>query len=137
MNRPPEYDKYMKSARWRNIRKDMLKMAGNICQDCRRPSATLEVHHLTYDRFGHEAMSDLRVLCKRCHDEADEKREAEVRARAQQAWDDACEDADNRAYDTYMTKKHGERYDLVEDEYSREKFEAWREKKQEREDWYS
>ena len=96
---------------------------------------TLETHHLNYERFGCERMSDLRVLCKPCHDAADEVREAEVLARAQQAWDDACEDSSNRAYDTYMTKKHGERYDLVEDEYSREKFEAWREKKEERE-WY-
>jgi len=137
MNRPDGYDKYMKSAQWRNIRKVMLKLAGNICQECRHPSPTLEVHHLTYDRFGHESMSDLRVLCKRCHDAADEEREAEVRSRAQQAWDDACEEVDNRAYDTYMTKKYGERYDLIEEGHHREEFDEWREKKREREDWYS
>jgi hypothetical protein len=137
MNRPDGYDKYMKSAQWRNIRKVMLKLAGNICQECRHPSPTLEVHHLTYDRFGHEAMSDLRVLCKRCHDEADEKRDEEVRSRAQQAWDDACEEVDNRAYDTYMTKKYGDRYDLIEEDHHREEFDEWREKKREREDWYS
>ncbi len=135
MNRPDGYDKYIKSAQWRNICALLKKQAKHLCQNCGRPSPSLSVHHLTYERFGHERMSDLQVLCTPCHDEADEKREAEVRARAQQAWDDACEDADNRAYDTYMTKKHGDRYDLVEDEYSREKFEAWREKKQERE-WY-
>jgi hypothetical protein len=92
------------------------------------------VHHLTYERFGHERMDDLRVLCKRCHDEADEKREAEVRARSDQAWDDACERSDNRAYDTYMTKKYGERYDLIEHERHRDEFDDWREKKRDRED---
>lgn len=125
----------MKSARWRNIRMAMLKIAGRLCQNCGLPSTTLSVHHLTYDRFGHERMSDLQVLCKGCHEEADEKREAEVRARAQEAWDDACEASDNRRYDTYMTKKHGERYDLIENEHHREEFETWLEKKQERDYW--
>lgn len=113
----------------------MKKQAGHRCQDCGRPSPSLEVHHLNYERFGHERMSDLRVLCTPCHDAADEVREAEVRARAQQAWDDACEDSSNRAYDTYMTKKHGDRYDLIENEHHREEFETWREKKEERDYW--
>lgn len=29
---------------------------------------TLEVHHKTYDRYGHEKLGDLILICKRCHD---------------------------------------------------------------------
>ncbi len=134
MNRPEGYDKYLKSAQWRNICALLKKQTRHLCQKCGKPSPSLSVHHLTYDRFGHERMSDLQVLCTRCHDEADEKREAEVRAQAQQAWDDACEDGDNRAYDTYMTKKYGDRYDVIENEHHREEFDDWRENKRERED---
>ena len=96
---------------------------------------TLETHHLNYDRFGCERMTDLRVLCKPCHDEADEKRREEVRQRAANAWHDACVARDDSAYDTYMTKVHGERYDLIETQYHREKFDAWQEKRDEMSYW--
>jgi uncharacterized OB-fold protein len=39
MNHADGYDKYMKSAWWRNIRKDMLKLAGSRCHDCGRHGA--------------------------------------------------------------------------------------------------
>ena len=31
-------------------------------------SEDLEVHHITYERSGHEEMGDLIVVCTRCHD---------------------------------------------------------------------
>lgn len=31
----------------------------------------LDVHHLTYDRFGREELDDLVLLCRDCHKEVD------------------------------------------------------------------
>jgi len=35
---------------------------------CRTEEGTFDVHHITYERLGHEAMEDLRVLCRKHHD---------------------------------------------------------------------
>ena len=37
----------------------------HACQVC--GGRATDVHHLTYDRFGHEDMGDLVSLCRRCH----------------------------------------------------------------------
>jgi 5-methylcytosine-specific restriction endonuclease McrA len=31
-------------------------------------TTSLDVHHRTYERFGHEDVDDLTVLCRTCHD---------------------------------------------------------------------
>jgi hypothetical protein len=56
------------------------------------------------------------VVCEICHGPADDERKRRSAARAQaKQWD--------KAYDTYMTKKHGEEY---EDDYeSRQEFQEW------------
>ena len=67
------YNAYMKSDDWRHIRKIKLQFADHLCEQCRRPASPgnpLDVHHLTYDRFGHENLTDLQVLCKPCHNRA-------------------------------------------------------------------
>ena len=68
-----EYKLYMQSAPWR-ILSDMVKQrAGYTCEICSAVGkkiggfATLHVHHLTYERFGEEDMSDLVCLCSNCH----------------------------------------------------------------------
>jgi hypothetical protein len=33
----------------------------------------LDVHHLTYVRFGHERLEDLLTLCRPCHDAAHDR----------------------------------------------------------------
>ncbi len=40
-----------------------------MCQVCGGDAT--DVHHLTYDRFGHEDMNDLVSLCRRCHEKAE------------------------------------------------------------------
>ena len=51
---------------WRWIRSVVLDRAGGICERCRdRPAA--HVHHLTYVRYGNEAVGDLQALCLYCH----------------------------------------------------------------------
>lgn len=43
--------------------------------DAFHPSENLQMHHLTYERLGHERDEDLVLLCKECHRAADRERE--------------------------------------------------------------
>ena len=64
------YDKFMKSVEWWIIRDAKLSIAGYRCEEC-GAEGPLDVHHLTYDRFGgDERMTDLQVLCRPCHNQA-------------------------------------------------------------------
>lgn len=127
-----EYKKYIGSAKWRNIRKALFKMRGKKCESCGYGSATLEVHHLTYDRFGNENLADLKILCKPCHDKADREREAEQEAAFEQQREDWESERDQRAFETFCEKKYGPSlYGYGEAEW--EEFVAWRERKSEEE----
>lgn len=66
----PAYDRYIHSAAWRKKADKRLQMDGHTCQVCGRKAT--DVHHLTYDRFGHEDMDDLVSLCRKCHEKAEE-----------------------------------------------------------------
>ena len=59
----------MQSPEWDRLRTQKLQESGYRCLDC-GGSERLEVHHLTYERFGHERLTDLQVLCHVCHAEA-------------------------------------------------------------------
>lgn len=74
--RQEEYDAYMKSKAWRDVRNAAFRRAGFKCQQCglSHIEARLECHHITYERFKKERPEDLIVLCPRCHAIADEKR---------------------------------------------------------------
>jgi 5-methylcytosine-specific restriction endonuclease McrA len=60
------YAEYLRTPEWRNRRRDKIRAAGRRCERC-RAQGVLHVHHLTYDRRGQEAWSDLLVLCRSCH----------------------------------------------------------------------
>lgn len=61
------YSAFINSPQWRAIRAGAIFAAGAQCENC-GSRRRLEVHHLTYARFGGcELPSDLRVLCERCH----------------------------------------------------------------------
>lgn len=67
------YARYLRSRRWQGKRKDALHRAGYRCEYRRydwRCKATkrLDVHHLTYKRFGNEQLDDLMVVCRFHHD---------------------------------------------------------------------
>ena len=94
----------------------MKERAGHKCAKCGQTSATLEVHHLTYERFGRESEADLIVLCKVCHEAADKQRVLQREARGQAK----CY---NKGLDTFMTKKHGEDYEVSPDDH--EVFDDW------------
>lgn len=69
-----DYAAYMTSDQWVSVREAALLRAQGECQRCHAWNCTLEVHHLTYDRLGHEASEDLQVLCHKCHEIADVER---------------------------------------------------------------
>lgn len=71
----PEYLRYIDSEEWRRRRALKLLLGGGIsgsvyCDTCGRAmSVTIaNVHHKNYERMGRELMSDLAILCRRCHD---------------------------------------------------------------------
>lgn len=63
------YAEYIRSPAWAEMREARLKFDGRRCVDCREDgtASRLEVHHLTYDRLGHERIEDLVTLCNCCH----------------------------------------------------------------------
>ena len=65
------YDQFMASVEWWIIRDLKLSIAGYRCEQCNAEGPILDVHHLTYERFGgDERMTDLHVLCRPCHNQA-------------------------------------------------------------------
>lgn len=64
--RKTEYQEYLNSDHWKQIRLKALKRAGYKCQLC-ASNKELNVHHNTYKNKGHENLNDLVVLCRDCH----------------------------------------------------------------------
>lgn len=63
------YAEYLTTRHWQQTRYRALQRAGYRCEECRATNTvTLDVHHLTYERRGCERDTDLRVLCRACHD---------------------------------------------------------------------
>lgn len=57
---------HWKITRWAK-RMQVRVMRGMVmCEKC-RSTKRLQVHHKTYERLGHEKMSDLKLLCNSCH----------------------------------------------------------------------
>jgi len=63
------YQEYIRSPRWKYVRRQELKRAHHQCQLCGRQfhEKDLTVHHNCYDRFGSEKPQDLTVVCEQCH----------------------------------------------------------------------
>lgn len=116
-----DYQKYITSTKWRNIRKQILQHRGRVCEVCKKAHYRLEVHHLTYERLGAEKYTDLLVVCPDCHAVEDKKREVKVadtkRARRYK-----------KSLYTWTEKVFGEHADV--DEYQEEEFERWLERKE-------
>lgn len=68
--RKRRYQQFMESDEWKHIRGLKLDLASHRCEKC-GVGDPLDVHHLTYDRFGgDELLTDLQVLCRECHEAA-------------------------------------------------------------------
>lgn len=67
---------YYKTPAWAAKRSERLKLDGYKCAMCGFTRA-LEVHHINYERLGHEDVSkDLITLCKKCHNEIEAQKKA-------------------------------------------------------------
>jgi prophage antirepressor-like protein len=69
-----KYNAHLSSARWRNMRRDVIRRRGAQCERCGKAAGRLCLHHKTYKRFGREAPTDLELLCCACHKPADRAR---------------------------------------------------------------
>lgn len=73
------YDVYLRSQRWREFRTAMLELADGTCERCGASEhenrlLVLDVHHLHYQTLGCEVPDDVQVLCRPCHELADDER---------------------------------------------------------------
>ncbi len=120
MNRhSPEYIEYLKSDAWKLKRLSKIQSVGYKCQRCNATDKLLQVHHLTYDRLGHERMDDLKVVCLDCHEVEDVERKIQANQRHY-----------SKAMDTYASKKYGEYWhDRRDSEQIQEEFDNWLERK--------
>lgn len=57
---------YLKSIHWRTFRKTALQSHGRICKAC-GSMKRLDVHHLNYLRLWKERITDVEILCRKCH----------------------------------------------------------------------
>lgn len=62
----PLYQQYLNSKEWALKKKEVLFRDDYCCQLCGEVE-NLNVHHLTYNRVGDEALFDLVTLCAHCH----------------------------------------------------------------------
>jgi hypothetical protein len=106
------YRQYLASPEWRSRCEQVRKRARNRCERCGPDVVSFgkcTVHHLTYERFMHELLTDLELLCVHHHEIADRERERITRQRNQLAYEVAGEEAREAAgKNTYFTNKHGE-----------------------------
>lgn len=66
-----QYKAYLQTTHWRKMKRRKMAQADWRCEECGVEvgnGVPLDVHHLTYERLGLELLSDLRVLCRGCHD---------------------------------------------------------------------
>jgi len=69
------YKQYLASKEWQKKRRDAYVALGRKCRRC-KSSSSIVVHHLSYERLGHEEVGDLIILCRVCHDAVHEGFEA-------------------------------------------------------------
>jgi hypothetical protein len=61
-----EYASYLKSDHWKALSQARRERDGYQCIWC-GSNRTLDVHHVTYERFGDEDLDDLVTVCRDCH----------------------------------------------------------------------
>lgn len=64
--RREEYQRYLKSPKWRSKCRAVMERDKYRCRFCGQPA--VQVHHLTYVRIFNEALYDLVAICKDCHE---------------------------------------------------------------------
>lgn len=65
-----EYLDYLHSQEWDDLRKAAYRKANMRCEHCRRTKVSLHAHHTIYRTpISHGKLTDLLVLCERCHNQ--------------------------------------------------------------------
>lgn len=71
MTQSEEYKRYIRSPEWEQIKQKRMELDNFSCVMCKRSREhcrTLQVHHITYARLGHEdILNDLCTVCGSCH----------------------------------------------------------------------
>lgn len=67
--KPKSHAAFRRTAHWRKICRLAFDRDGGKCAVCKGRSGDtrLEVHHVTYDRLGEELLTDVLLMCQRCH----------------------------------------------------------------------
>jgi hypothetical protein len=60
------YYAHLASDYWHALRQKALRRDNWLCQGCLEAAAE-HIHHMTYDRLGHELLCDVVSLCTDCH----------------------------------------------------------------------
>jgi len=66
MTHKKEYEAYLKSDKWAQIKLDIIQIRGEKCERCGEKEE-LHLHHLTYKRLFAEMPEDLELICRDCH----------------------------------------------------------------------
>ena len=62
-----EYQEYLKSEHWKNLRGQKIRGKGAICEIC-GSKENINIHHMEYKNIYDIKAYQLRVLCKTCHE---------------------------------------------------------------------
>ncbi len=62
------YKIYIHSDEWKVFRMTIIAQRGMMCERCGKSKGSVDCHHLSYVRLGHELPEDVKLLCRDCHD---------------------------------------------------------------------
>lgn len=68
-----EYNRYIHSNNWKDIRNARLQKDNNRCRNC-GSVLNLQVHHKNYNSFGNENINDIITLCDECHNKIEKNK---------------------------------------------------------------
>lgn len=71
-NKRKAYNEHLRSKQWFEFKASVIKDRGFKCELC-KSQKDLELHHLSYKRFGNEQAKDVMLLCHKCHLKAHKK----------------------------------------------------------------
>ncbi len=61
-----DYDDYLQSRHWQEFRRRYRESRfPQVCKEC--GNENYQLHHLTYANLGHEELTDVSPLCRKCH----------------------------------------------------------------------
>lgn len=61
------YRSHINSAHWKVLKLSIIAKRGMSCERCGQHKMSVDLHHLTYVRFGRELPEDVKLLCRDCH----------------------------------------------------------------------